>query len=89
MDSWNFINYNQDIETILENFKNAAEIHKKVRTDLKKMIQSKEVLNMKYFDIANHIEGLIKTHSKFDKNNVFKSGIGFPIGLSINECAAH
>ena len=89
MDSWNFINYNQDIETILENFKNAAKIHKKVRTDFKKMIQSKEVLNMKYFDIANHIEGLIKTHSKFDKNNVFKSGIGFPIGLSINECAAH
>tara|TARA_B100000795_G_C22801801_1_gene442346 strand:+ start:3101 stop:4114 length:1014 start_codon:yes stop_codon:yes gene_type:complete len=89
MNNWNFLNYNEDLKTTLENFKQAATIHKKVKNDIQEMINSKKVLNMKYFDIANHIEGLIKTHSNFDKNNKFKSGIGFPIGLSINECAAH
>ena len=44
---------------------------------------------MKYYDVANKIEDWIKKHSGFDEKDVFKSGIGFPIGLSINECAAH
>ena len=89
MDNWNFLKYNQDLETTLSNFKKAALIHKNVRKDFKKLLDSKEIVGMKYFDISNHIENSIIKHSNFDKNEVFKQGIGFPIGLSINECAAH
>ena len=54
MDNWNFLKYNQDLETTLSNFKKAALIHKNVRKDFKKLLDSKEIVGMKYFDISNH-----------------------------------
>ena len=89
MDEWNFLKYNNDLQDTLKNFKKAAKVHRKVRTEFRKLIDSGKVKGMKYFDIANHIEELIEKESKFQSNDPFKSGIGFPIGLSINECAAH
>ena len=89
MNEWNFLNYDSSVDKTLKNFKKAARVHKKVRTEFRKLIDSGEVKGMKYFDIANRIETLIETESKFQEKNPFKSGIGFPIGLSINECAAH
>lgn len=89
MNEWNFLNYDSSVDKTLKNFKKAARVHKKVRKEFRKLIDSGEVKGMKYFDIANRIETLIETESKFQEKNPFKSGIGFPIGLSINECAAH
>ena len=46
-----------------------------------------------YIDVSVNDEILtnldIEKESKYQINDPFKSGIGFPIGLSINECAAH
>ena len=89
MEKWNFLNYDQDLKTTLSNFQEAAQIHKKVRIEFNKFFDSGELKGMKYYDVANKIEDWIKIHSNFDEKDVFKSGIGFPIGLSINECAAH
>ena len=89
MDEWNFLKYDSSLEETLNKFKKAAKVHKKVRKNFRTLIDSGEIKGMKYFDIANHIEGLIEKDSKFVAKDPFKSGIGFPIGLSINECAAH
>ena len=89
MENWNFLNYNHDLETTLKNFQDAAKIHKKVRNDFNKLFDSGEIKGMKYYDVSNKIEDLIKYHGNYDPNDIFKSGIGFPIGLSVNECAAH
>ena len=89
MDEWNFLKYDSSLEETLNKFKKAAKVHKKVRKNFRTLIDSGEIKGMKYFDIANHIEGLIEKESKFVNKEPFKSGIGFPIGLSINECAAH
>ena len=89
MENWNFLNYDKDLKTTLSNFQKAAQIHKKVRIEFNNLFESGQIKGMKYYDVANKIEDLIKTHSNFDSNDVFKSGVGFPVGLSINECAAH
>lgn len=85
MENWKFLNYDEDLKTTLSNFQKAAEIHKNVRNDFMKMVESKELKGMKYFDVANHIESLVDKYSK----ETHGAGIGFPVGLSINECAAH
>ena len=70
----------------------AAEIHKRVRRDLR----AQHVIRpgAKLLDIADFIEAATKRHA----SNVMISnpsvttingGIGFPVGLSINSCAAH
>lgn len=89
MENWNFLNYNKDLETTVSNFQKASVIHKKVRIEIEKMFESEQFKGMKYFDVANKIEDFIHIHSNFNNKEPFKSGIGFPIGLSINECAAH
>ena len=89
MDEWNFFKYNSSLEETLKKFRNAAKVHRKVRKDFLTLVESKKIEGMKYFDIANHIEKTIEKESKYVDDNPFKSGIGFPIGLSINECAAH
>ena len=89
MENWNFLNYNKDLETTVSNFQKASVIHKKVRIEIEKMFESEQFKGMKYFDVANKIEDFINIHSNFNNKEPFKSGIGFPIGLSINECAAH
>ena len=89
MENWNFLNYDSDLKNTLTNFQTAAKIHKKVKIEIEKMFESGQLKNMKYFDIANKIEEFIKLHSNFNRDEPFNSGIGFPIGLSVNECAAH
>ena len=34
---------------------------------------------MKYCDVSAKIEDLIKYHGNYDPNDIFKSGIGFPV----------
>lgn len=40
-------------------------------------------------DIVQFIEDQIKTYSKYDENNPLSAGIAFPVGISINDIAAH
>ncbi|KDN46472.1 peptidase M24A, methionine aminopeptidase [Tilletiaria anomala UBC 951] len=60
----------------------AAETHRQVRAYARKAIQP----GMSMTDIANLIED--GTRAVVEANG-FDSGIGFPTGLSLNECAAH
>jgi len=70
----------------------AAEIHKQVRRDLQ--TQSVVRAGAKLADIAEFIETSTRLHTseligKTPILNTINGGIGFPVGLSINSCAAH
>jgi len=70
----------------LNNMKIGGEIHK----EIKKYIKEKIKPNMKLYDLAIIIENKINEKCellKLDKR--IKKGVGFPTGLSINNCAAH
>ena len=83
---YKFINYNYSLKEVMENFKKAGNIHK----EIKSIILGDGFLTegKRYIDIADDIEKLILEKTNSDINNL-EQGIGFPIGLSINECAAH
>ena len=58
-----------------------------------KIIQEKIIKNFHNFnkalDIVIFIEDQIKQLTKFDENNPLNNGIAFPVGISINDVAAH
>lgn len=66
-------------------FKKSGIIHK--------IVQHNVIENLNKFnsalDIVEFIEENIKELSKYDPNYPLKSGIGFPVGISINDIAAH
>jgi methionyl aminopeptidase len=70
----------------------AAEIHKQVRRDLRD--QNIICSGAKMIDIAEFIEKSTRCHTAelIEKTPIVKTingGIGFPVGLSVNSCAAH
>ena len=67
---------------IINDLRKAGECHKLVRNQLQNYIKP----GMKIFDICKFIENSIITN--FKQNNL-KSGIGFPVGYSINNVIAH
>ena len=62
-----------------------AVVHKKVGSYVRENIK----INMTLKEIAILIENKIKDEIEFDINNPVSSGIAFPVGLSLNNCAAH
>ena len=60
----------------------AASIHKKIKLELYDYIDNTKTIN----DICLFIESRIKLYSD---NNEINSGIAFPVGLSLNNIAAH
>jgi len=66
----------------INNYKNASDIHKKIRKELNHVIKEDTQL----IDISTFIEHKIKKYS--DKNQI-NNGIAFPVGLSLNNIAAH
>lgn len=63
----------------------SANIHKKIGY----YVQQNIIPGMKLKDIAILIEDNIKKEVLFDLNNPLERGIAFPVGLSLNNCAAH
>lgn len=63
----------------------AANVHKKVGEIVRNTIKPGMTLK----DIALLIEDNIKTNIEFDNNKPLDRGIAFPVGLSLNNCAAH
>lgn len=63
----------------------AGNIHKKVSKLVYQYLEPNKSLN----DIANFIETTILKETQFDIDNPLSKGIAFPVGLSINNCAAH
>jgi len=70
--------------TLINSIK-AANIHKKVGSYVRDNIKPGMTLK----NIAIKIENKIKEEINFDTNNPLDKGIAFPIGLSLNNCAAH
>lgn len=63
----------------------SADVHKKTGTYIRSIL--KPGLTLK--EVAILIENNIKKELLFDINNPLDKGIGFPVGLSLNNCAAH
>ena len=61
----------------------AGNIHKEVR----RYLQPKLKVGVKLIDIAHFIEE--KTKELSNQNKSINKGIGFPVGLALNNCAAH
>ena len=74
-------------QDIFFNFKKAGDIHQKVYPQILSNMEP----NMKLIDLAQIIESIIHRETNFQDTNEQRllGGIGFPIGLSKNECAAH
>ena len=67
------------------NLKKAAKVHKKTRKYLRKQIRP----NMKLIDMCKLVEDKIKVLTNFDANNPLEKGMAFPVGLNVNNVAAH
>ncbi|KLO20070.1 peptidase M24A, methionine aminopeptidase [Schizopora paradoxa] len=72
----------EDPETTYQSIRRGAEVHRQVRKYARKMIRP----GMTMTEIADNIEN--GTRALVEENGL-DSGIGFPTGLSLNNCAAH
>lgn len=72
----------EDPEVTYQHIRRAAEVHRQVRKHARKFIKP----GMTMTEIANGIEDGSRALVEEDG---LESGIGFPTGLSLNECAAH
>ena len=71
-----------DPDITYENIRRGAEVHRLVRKHARKVIRP----GMTMTEIANEIEDTVRA---LVEENGLEAGIGFPTGLSLNECAAH
>ena len=72
----------------LQDYREAAEVHRQVRQYAKKTIRPGQSL----IDIAENIEDSVRAlvgHQGLEEGDALKAGMGFPVGLSRNEIAAH
>jgi methionyl aminopeptidase len=72
----------EDPDETYENIRRAGEVHRLVRKHARKWIKP----GMSMTSIAETIEEGTRT---LVEENGLESGIGFPTGLSLNNCAAH
>jgi methionyl aminopeptidase len=68
-----------------QDFKKSGVIHKIIN----QKIRSKLFNGISALEITEFIENEIKFLTKYDENSPLKAGIGFPVGISINDVAAH
>ena len=72
----------EDPDVTYQNIRRAAEVHRQVRKYAQKFIRP----GLAMMEIAENIENAIRALVEEDG---LASGIGFPTGLSLNNCAAH
>ena len=72
----------EDPEVTYQNIRRAAEVHRQVRKYARKYIKP----GLTMTEIAECIED--GTRALVEENGL-ESGVGFPTGLSLNNCAAH
>jgi methionyl aminopeptidase len=66
-------------------YRQAAEIQIKVRKWLQEYIKP----DMNIYDVCCKIENELKKELNYDSNNHLHKSIAYPIGININNCAAH
>lgn len=72
----------------LSDYRQGAEVHRQVRQWAQKNIKPGQTLT----EIAEGIENGVRAltgHQGLEEGDNFKAGMGFPVGLSLNNCAAH
>ena len=72
----------EDPEVTYNNIRRAAEVHRQVRQAARKFIRPGKPM----IEIAEYIEN--GTRALVEENGL-ECGVGFPTGLSLNNCAAH
>ena len=72
----------EDPETTYSQIRRGAEVHRQVRQYARKVIRP----GMTTTEIAELIENGVRTLVEEDG---LEGGVGFPTGLSLNNCAAH
>ncbi|KAK3996738.1 MetAP 2 [Cladorrhinum sp. PSN332] len=72
----------------LNDYRHAAEAHRQTRQWAQKNIKPGKTM----IEIAEGIEDSVRAlvgHQGLEEGDALKAGMGFPLGLSINHCAAH
>jgi methionyl aminopeptidase len=69
----------------LKKYKKAAQIQIKTRKWLQQYLKP----NMNIYNVCLEIENKLKKEVKYDPNNPLKQSIPYPVGISVNNCAAH
>ncbi|KAN0085207.1 Peptidase M24, structural domain containing protein [Elaphomyces granulatus] len=72
----------------LQEYREAAEVHRQVRQYAQKTIKPGQTLT----EIAESIEDAVRAltgHQGLEEGDNLLGGMGFPCGLSVNNCAAH
>lgn len=85
INQFKLFNNNTSPDQIINNYYRAGDIHKEIKELILKNLEP----NMKLIDLAKYIETIIKEKTNYNQNEPLKGGVAFPVGLSINECAAH
>ena len=67
------------------NFKKAGVIHKIVQNQLKEILKE----GISALEITEFIEDEIKKFTKYEPETHWVKGLGFPVGININDVAAH
>lgn len=73
--------FNSSSDQVLNDALRGAEAHRIIRSNLQKILKP----GCSLLEIAETVEKCTRTLLKGEKNN----GIGFPCGMSLNDCAAH
>jgi methionyl aminopeptidase len=72
----------EDPNITYQNIRRAAEVHRQVRKYVRKVVKP----GMSMTEIAETVED--GTRALIEENGL-ECGVGFPTGLSLNNCAAH
>lgn len=87
MEDLKLFDFTESNAEIKKNFIRAGKVHQKVYPQVRSQLYE----GMKLIDICQLVESIIKKETQFtdSQEERLQRGIGFPIGLSLNECAAH
>ncbi|KAL4884440.1 MetAP 2-2 [Aspergillus karnatakaensis] len=75
-------------DSFLDNYRKAAEIHRQVRKWTQENVKPGQGLTEIAVDIEDGVRALLG-NAGLDPGDSLKSGMGFPTGLSLNNCVAH
>jgi methionyl aminopeptidase len=76
---------NENPETTYQSVRRAAEVHRQVREYARRTIKP----GMTMIQVAETIEDSVRALVEEDTSGMLQSGIAFPTGVSLNNCAAH
>ncbi|KAL4916068.1 peptidase M24, structural domain-containing protein [Aspergillus aurantiobrunneus] len=75
-------------DSILNDYRKAAEVHRQVRKFTQEHVKPGQGLMQIAEDIDDGVRALLG-HAGLEPGDSLKAGLGFPTGLSLNNCVAH